>query len=118
MIFSVYKKSHLIFGTCKKCLKICRFINVASLPWIQPRIIEVKNARGDAVRETQGGSRLGTIQNSLRDHQSLAVVSLRRRRARMRRGKRTFGQTMEDELVLTSLRGLETGKSTMKYFGW
>lgn len=65
-----------------------------------------------------GGSWLGTIQNSLGDLQSLTVVSLRRKDAQgCTRGKRAFGQRMQDELVLTSLRGLEMAKSTMKYLG-
>lgn len=61
---------------------------------------------------------MGTIQNSLGDLQSLTVVSLRRKDAQgCTRGKRAFGQRMQDELVLTSLRGLEMAKSTMKYLG-
>ena len=53
--------------------------------------------------------------------QSLAVVSLDAvasdMLARMRRGKRAFGQRVEDKLVLSSLRGLQTAKSTMKFLG-
>lgn len=65
-----------------------------------------------------GGSWLGTIQNSLGDLQSLAVVSLRRKDAQgCTRGKRAFGQRIKDKLVFSSLRGLEMAKSTMKYLG-
>ena len=53
--------------------------------------------------------------------QSIAVVSLDAvtsdMLARMRPGKRAFGQRVEDKLVLSSLRGLQTAKSTMKYLG-
>ena len=53
--------------------------------------------------------------------QTIAVVSLDAvtsdMLARMRRGKRAFGQRVDDKLVLSSLRGLQTAKSTMKYLG-
>lgn len=53
--------------------------------------------------------------------QSIAVVSLDAvtsdMLARMRRGKRALGQRVEDKLVLSSLRGLQTAKSTMRYLG-
>lgn len=60
-------------------------------------------------------------QSSLRDRQSLAVVSLRRRRfghvGKDAQGEARFWTKDERQVSLQQPGGLETAKSTMKYLG-
>lgn len=77
----------------------------------------MKNAQGDAVRETQGGVGWAPSKTALETFSRSPWFRCDAVAQGCTRGKRAFGQTMQDELVLTSLRGLETAKSTMKYLG-
>lgn len=65
-----------------------------------------------------GGSWLGTIQNSLGDLQSLAVVSLRRRRARMHQGEARFWPKDERRISPHQPEGARNGEVHYEVFGW